>query len=187
MEGESKMLMDLPKKEKPAEKSNQEKYPEGIVNESGAAEDVKPAKKHEMKKLTTMEDVKCLTYLCVNNPWRWKDNIEDILKHSSESEFFQIYQEICFTYQAGLNRDEKSFQLYFEDIFDERAIDPEIEIKRFGKEGEGLADYFIEKRKETHDENMDDQKKIYALWKEIGLQRGFNVSFYPDDLDEIFN
>jgi len=136
--------------------------------------------------METLGDIKQLTYLCVNNPWRWRDNIENIFKMSSEKEFFQIYYEICFAYHKSSCLTDKDFQWYFEEIFEKRVIDPEIEIKKFGKRGEGMVDHIFEERKKCHNQNLDDTKKIYILWKRIGLQRGFSISFYPDDLDEIF-
>lgn len=136
-----------------------------------------------MKKL---EDIKQLTYLLVNNPWRWEGNIKNILNRSSEKIFFQIYNEICLAYSIHLNVTDKDLQWYFEEIFDKRVIDPEIEIKKYGKNGEGIADYFFEERKKIHNQNLGDVKEIYTLWKDVGIQRSFNISFYPDDLDEIF-
>lgn len=133
-----------------------------------------------------LEDIHQLTYLCVNNPWRWKGNIESILSNSSKENFFQIYREICFAYSIQSNVTEKDLQWYFEEIFDRRVIDPEIEVKKYGKHGKGIADYFLEERKKMHNQNLGDVKKIYTLWKEVGIRRGFNISFYPDDLDEIF-
>ena len=128
-----------------------------------------------------------LGYLGFNNPWRWASNIENNIQKATEAEFFQMYNEICLTYASGLGRDEKSFQWYFEEIFQKKVIDPEIEIKKLVQKGEGVADFFVTKRKEIHNKNLSDYKKIYSLWKEVGIKKGFDISFYPNDLDEIFN
>lgn len=133
-----------------------------------------------------LEDIRKLGYLCSNNPWRWKGNIENIINKSSKEDFFQIYNEICFAYSIYLNAGEEIFQKYFEEIFEKRIIDPEIEVKTFGENGRGIADFFVRERKKIHNQTMDDIKKIYCLWKLVGIQRKFNVSFYPDDLNELF-
>lgn len=136
---------------------------------------------------TYSQNIRTEIYLCMNNPWRWSGNIENNIEKATEKDFFQMFKEICAIYHQGLNRDEKSFQWYFEEIFEKRVIDPQIEIKKFGQRGDGLADFFVENRKEIHNQNLNDYKKIYVLWKEVGTRKGFNISFYPNDLDEIFD
>lgn len=133
-----------------------------------------------------LEDIRKSTYLTVNNPWRWEGNIEQILNRSSERDFFQIYNEICLAYSIYLNAGEVIFKKYFEEIFQQRVIDPEIEVKTFGEGGRGIADSFFKERKKIHNQTMDDITKIYCLWKLVGVQRKFTVSFYPDDLNEFF-
>lgn len=81
---------------------------------------------------------------------------------------------------------EDDLKWYFKEIIDRRVIEPEIEVKKFGKRGKGIIDYFLENRGKMHNQNLDDVKKIYTLWKEVGIRKGFNISFYPEDLDEIF-
>lgn len=125
-------------------------------------------------------------YLCANNPWRWSGNIENNIKKATEEDFFQMFKAICAIYHQGLNRDEKSFQWYFEEIFEKKIINPKIEVEKYGPRGEGIADWFIEERKKTLNQNMDDYNKIYSLWKKVGREKLFNVSIYPDALDEIF-
>lgn len=136
--------------------------------------------------MKNLGDIYQITYLCVNNPWRWKDNIENILSNSSKEIFFQIYREICFAYSIQFNVTEDDLKWYFKEIIDRRVIEPEIEVKKFGKRGKGIIDYFLENRGKMHNQNLDDVKKIYTLWKEVGIRKGFNISFYPEDLDEIF-
>ena len=136
-----------------------------------------------MKKL---EDIMLLTYLNVNNPWRWKSNIEHILNISSETDFFKIYNEICFAYHISSNVSDSIFKKDFEEIFERRVIDPEIETKILGKGARGLADLFFEERKKIYNQTLNDMKKIYGLWKLTGLQRGLAIEFYPNDLDELF-
>jgi len=138
-------------------------------------------------KFHDLGDVIELTYLLVNNPWRWSGNIENLLNNSSEKEFFQMYREICFVYDRNSSIDDKFFRWGFEEIFEKRVIEPEIEIKKYGAMGEGIADEFVDTRKKIHNQTLSDYKKIYALWKKIGIKRGFNISFYPNDLDELFN
>lgn len=126
-------------------------------------------------------------YLTMNNPWRWEGIIEDNMEKATEADFFQMYKEICLIYHSGLNQDEKSFQWYFEEVFEKKVIDPEFEIKKYGPGGEGVADWFVKERKKTHNQNLEDYEKIYNLWKKVGIARGLNVSFYPNQLDEIFS
>jgi hypothetical protein len=141
-----------------------------------------------VNELHDLGDIKELTYLVAsNNPWQYKGNIENLLNNSSEKEFFQIFHEICFVYQKNSGLDDKFFQWYFEEIFERRVIDSEIETKKFGKKGEGIADSFVQKRKEIHNQYLEDVRRIYVLWKEVGIKKGFSISFYPNDLYEIFN
>lgn len=139
------------------------------------------------KKYKVFGDIKKLTYLCLNNPWRWERNIENILINSSKEEFFEIYLEICLAYQINSQVTDKDLQWYFEEIFEKRVIDPEIEIKKYGPRGEGLADLFFDERQKIHNQYLEDIKNIYILWKEVGIMRDFNVSLYPDELDEHFD
>lgn len=133
-----------------------------------------------------LADIKLLTYLNVNNPWNWKSNITNILNQSSKVEFFQIYNEICLAFSVSINVCDSTFRKYFEDIFHKRVIDPDIEIKKFGERGEGFADYFFTERVRVHNQNLEDMRQIYVQWKAIGIERGFAVSSYPDDLLEFW-
>ncbi|MEI7621596.1 MAG: hypothetical protein WCJ51_03595 [Candidatus Moraniibacteriota bacterium] len=127
-----------------------------------------------------------LSYLFTSNnlPY-YMSSMESVLNRlSRESDFRQCYLEICLAYWVRyVGIEEKSFWWYFEDIFEGRSFvnpDPGIEIREI------FVDWFIERRKEVHRENMECTKTLYLVWKKIGVQRGFDVSFYPDDLDEIF-
>ena len=52
-----------------------------------------------MTECMDLGDIKILTYLNVNNPWRWDGNIKNILDNSPEEDFFQIFNEICLPYK----------------------------------------------------------------------------------------
>ena len=136
--------------------------------------------------MKNLGDIRLLTYLNMNNPWRWKGNIENIFINSSENDFFRIYNEICLAYDINSNVNDNIFKKYFEDIFKTRVIDPEIETKLFGEGGEGVADSFFEERKKIHHQTLDDMKKIYTQWRLVGIRRGFSMSLYSDSLVEIF-
>lgn len=140
------------------------------------------------KELHNLGDIQELTYLVgSNNPWQYKSNIKNLLDNSSEEELFQIFREICFVYQKNTGLSNKLFQYGFKEIFEKRIFDPKIETKKFGKENEGIADSFVKKRKEIHNQYLEDIRKIYVLWKKVGIEKGLNISFYPYGLDEIFN
>lgn len=81
---------------------------------------------------SNLVDICHLTYLCVNNPWRWEYNIERILRNTSKKEFFEIYNEICFAYGLSLDVDDKFFKKYFEDVWEGSIIDPDFEVKNMG-------------------------------------------------------
>ena len=140
-----------------------------------------------MTECMDLGDIKILTYLNVNNPWRWDGNIKNILDNSPEEDFFQIFNEICLAFHINSEVEDKIFMKYFEDIFEKRIINPKIETEKFGKGGEDFADIFFEERTTLHNINLDDMKKIYLLWRQVGFQKKFDMSFYPDNLEEIFN
>lgn len=133
------------------------------------------------------EAIRVSIYLVFHNPWEFAPYIEWNMEKAIEAEFFQMYKEICLIYASGLNRSEESFQWYFEDVFEKRIIDPNIETKKYGPGGRGIADWFVEGRKKDHEENMNDYRKIYSLWKKVGINRGFDILHYPDQLEDIFN
>lgn len=125
-------------------------------------------------------------FLVHYNPWRWKEHIEANIRRSDEKTFFLFYHEICVHFEFYKEMKEEDFQWGFREIFKKRVINPDVEIQKFGKRGLGIADHFVNQRKKIISSHVNDIHKVYTLWKQIGTERGFEISFYPEKLNEIF-
>jgi hypothetical protein len=123
----------------------------------------------------TLDEITELTYLQINNPWRWKGNIENTLNLVSDEKVLKMLVESGIAYLREVNITDKDLMWYFEGV-----------KKTFNANESGaLMNWMFYARKENHLQNLEDVKKIYSLVRSEAIERGIDVKKYPEKLEEL--
>ena len=122
-----------------------------------------------------LDEITELTYLHLNNPWRWKGNIENQLNQVTDEKVLKMLVESGIAYLREAHIRDKDLMWYFEGI--KQSFN--------ANEAGALMNWMFCARKETHLQNLEDVKKIYSLVRNKALERGINIKKYPERLEEL--
>jgi hypothetical protein len=132
------------------------------------------------------DEITELTYLNVNNPWRWKGNIENNLNLATDEKVLKMLVESGIAYLREFNIGDKDLLWYFEDDLTQEIISPGHINKKYGSnKATSLVESIINSRRKNHLQNLEDVKKIYSLVRSKAIERGIDVKKYPENLEEL--
>lgn len=134
-----------------------------------------------------MNQITELTYLNVNNPWRWNGIIKDILNRASKEKTVKILNETGTAYLRAFNITDKDLLWYFEDKINQEIISSGSVDREHGKGMMSLIGWMVDGRKETHKQYIEDVKKIYSLVINKAIEKNIDISKYPKSLEELTN
>jgi len=137
--------------------------------------------------MNNMNEIKELTYLCINNPWRFKGNIENIINNASKEKIFNILTETGTAYLINSNLTEKDLLWYFEDKIAQEKKEQGSVDKMSCPGMMDTINWIIDGRKKNHQQYLEDVEKIYSLCMNKAIELNMDISKYPKTLKELTN
>ncbi len=113
-----------------------------------------------------------LTYLCMNHPWRWANNIKQIINNTPTDKISTILNECGEMYLQAFNLSDKQLLHY-----DFDSMSPEVK--------EHFKDAFLDANNENKAQYLEDVEKIYSLCRNRANQLNVDISKLPETLGEL--